>query len=395
MTSIRAERVTRRGRRGSSPAWACLLSGALALVGCGGGQPPASAAGRAGAPPAGVEAITLGESPVERTSEFVGTVKSRASTTIQPQVEGIITRIHVVSGARVAPGARLMDIDAERQQASVATLQSERAARQAALGLAKQQAERAKTLLDAGAGSQQEYDQAAAALAAASAQVTAIDEQIKQQQVELGYYRVTASTAGVVGDIPVRVGDRVTRTTVLTTIDRNAGLEAYVNVPVAQATGLRRGLPVRILGEQGAVIATYGIDFISPSVEDGMQTVLVKANVDAGRFRTDQFIRAQIVWSTQPGLTVPIVSVNRINGQYFAFVAEPGEGGATVARQRAVTVGPVVGNGYVVLGGLKAGDRLIVSGIQKVTDGAPVQVTEAIQPGASRPAAPTPAAGKS
>jgi RND family efflux transporter MFP subunit len=366
-----------------------VLAAALAVAGCGGGQPPASAAARAGAPPAAVEAVTLSAAPVERTSEFVGTVKSRASTTIQPQVEGIITRIHVASGARVAPGARLMDIDAERQQASVATLESERAARQATLGLAKQQAERAKTLLDAGAGSQQEYDQAAAALAAATAQVKAVDEQIKQQQVQLGYYRVTAPTAGVVGDIPVRVGDRVTAATVLTTIDRNAGLEVYVNVPVAQATGLRPGLPIRLLDEQGGVIATYHVGFISPSVDDGTQTVLVKANVDAGRFRTDQFVRAQIVWATQPGLTVPVVAVNRINGQYFAFVAEGGEGGATVARQRAVQLGPMVGNDYVVLGGLKAGDRLIVSGVQKVVDGAPVQVTEA-----SRPAAPTAAAKK-
>jgi RND family efflux transporter MFP subunit len=392
VTSRTDERVRRRGVDATWTA-ACVLAGALAMAGCGGGQAPANAAGRAGAPPAGVEAITLGESPVERTSEFVGTVKSRASTTIQPQVEGFITRIHVVSGARVAPGARLMDIDAERQQASVATLESERAARQATLGLAKQQAERARTLLDAGAGSQQEYDQAAAALAAATAQVKAVDEQIKQQQVQLGYYRVTAPTAGVVGDIPVRVGDRVTAATVLTTIDRNAGLEVYVNVPVTQATGLRRGLPVRILDEQGGVIATYGIDFISPSVDDGTQTVLVKANVDAGRFRADQFVRAQIVWSTQPGLTVPVVSVNRINGQYFAFVAEEGQKGA-VARQRAVQVGPVVGNDYVVLGGLKAGDRLIVSGIQKVVDGAPVQVTEASRPGTSKPGAPAAASQK-
>ena len=64
----------------------------------------------------------------------------------------------------------------------------------------------------------------------------------------------------------------------------------------------------------------------------------------------------------------------RINGQYFVFVAETGQNGGTVARQRAVQLGPVVGNDYVVLGGLKAGDHLIVSGIQKIGDGAPVQV---------------------
>jgi len=271
----------------------------------------------------------------------------------------------------------LLEIDAERQQASVATLQSQRAARQADLGLAKQQADRAKTLLDAGAGSQMEFDQAAAALAASQAQLKAVEEQIRQQQVELGYYRVTSPTAGVVGDIPVRVGDRVTPTTMLTTVDQNAGLEIYVNVPVAQATGLRPGLPLRVLDDTGKILGTYKVGFVSPSVDDQTQTVLVKADVEqSGRFRTDQFVRVQIVWSTTPGLTVPVVAVNRVNGEYFAFVAEPGPNGSTVAHQRGVRLGAVVGNAYVVESGLKVGDRLIVSGIQKIADGAPVRVTE-------------------
>jgi RND family efflux transporter MFP subunit len=376
----------RRGRRGHGAA-VCLLAGAMAAAGCGGGQ---GANARPGAPPpAAVEAVTLGNAPVERTSEFIGTVKSRRSTTIQPQVDGIIRRIAVASGARVTPGTVLVEIDAERQQASVAALQSQRAARQADLGLARQQAERAKTLLEAGAGSQQEADQAVAALAASEAQLKAIEEQIRQQQVELGYYKVTAPTGGVVGDIPVRLGDRVTPTTVLTTVDQNAGLEIYVNVPVAQATGLRPGLPMRILDDQGKTIGTYKVGFVSPSVDDQTQTVLVKADVEqSGRFRTDQFVRVQIVWSTQPGLTVPVVAVNRINGEYFAFVAEPGPNGSTVAHQRGVRVGAVSGNAYVVESGLKVGDRLIVSGIQKIVDGAPVQVTEAAPTAPAAPAAP-------
>lgn len=372
MRSISVGVGNRRTGRHGAVAW--LLAGmlAVAIEGCGGGQAPAGAA----PPPTAVEAVTLGNAPVERTSEFVGTVKSRRSTTIQPQVDGLIRRIAVVSGARVAPGAVLVEIDAERQQASVAALQSQRAARQADFGLATQQADRAKTLLDAGAGSQMEYDQAAAGLAAAEAQVKAVDEQIRQQQVELGYYKVTSPTAGVVGDIPVRVGDRVTSATMLTTVDQNAGLEIYVNIPVAQATGLKPGLPLRILDEQGKVIGTYRASFVSPSVDDAMQTVLVKADVEAGRFRTDQFVRIQVLWSTASGVTVPVVAVNRINGQYFAFVAEPGQKGGSVARQRSVTLGPVVGNAYVVESGLKAGEKLIVSGVQKIADGAPVRVTE-------------------
>jgi multidrug efflux pump subunit AcrA (membrane-fusion protein) len=151
-------RGARRGRRSLGTLSAALLAlGVLSAARCG-GQAPAAA----GPPPAlPVEAIVLGNAPVERTSEFIGTVKSRSSTTVQPQVEGIITRIAVASGARVSPGQVLIEIDAQRQQALVSTLESQRAAREAELGLARQQAERAKTLLEAGAGSARPFGSSA------------------------------------------------------------------------------------------------------------------------------------------------------------------------------------------------------------------------------------------
>ncbi len=356
-----------------------LLLLAVAAVGCGGGAeaegPAGGAGGRGGGAPAmPVEVTTLEMRPVDRIGEFVGTVRSRQSTTIQPQAEGFLTRILVKSGDRVSPGTPLFEIDAATQRAAVASLESTRAARQADVEFADQQAARATKLLEVGAMSQQEYEQALTAQKTARAQLAAVEEQIRQGQAELAYYRVTAPTAGVVGDIPVRQGDRVTRATALTTIDANTGLEVYINVPVQQAPQLRTGLPVRIVDDAGQVVATETIDFVSPSVDDATQTVLVKASLgrDGDRFRTEQFVRTQIVFSTEPGLLVPVVSALRINGQYFVFVAEPGEGGATVAHQRPVQLGRVTGNEYVVESGLSAGDRLIVSGIQKIGDGAPV-----------------------
>ncbi len=82
-------------------------------------------------------------------------------------------------------------------------------------------------------------------------------------------------------------------------------------------------------------------------------------------------MRARIVWKTTRGLTIPVTAVVRINGQFFAFVAEPAEGGL-VAKQRAITVGPIVGDAYVLLDGVKEGERLVVSGAQKLRDGVPV-----------------------
>ena len=83
------------------------------------------------------------------------------------------------------------------------------------------------------------------------------------------------------------------------------------------------------------------------------------------------------------GLVVPVTAVLRINGQYFVFVAE-GADGKLVAHQRGVKVGPIVGDTYPVLEGLKAGERLVVSGTQKLVDGAPV--AEAPAPSSQPPA---------
>jgi RND family efflux transporter MFP subunit len=320
-----------------------------------------------------VEVLKLEPKPIEQSTEYVGVIRSLHSITVQPQVEGFLTRIAVKSGDRVSRGTVLMEIDQTSQQAAVSALESTRAAREADAAFARQQAQRAKSMLDVGAGTAQEAEQASAVQKATEAQLKAIDDQIRQQRNELSYYRVTAPAAGVIGDIPVRQGDRVTRGTELTTIDDNAGLELYLSIPVQQATGLKTGLAVRLLDDNGQVITSEKVTFVSPSVDTLTQTVLAKAAVtDRTRvWRTDQMVRAQMVWRTEPGITIPIVSVMRINGQYFVFAAETTAQG-TVAKQKPVTIGPIVGNDYVLLSGLSAGDTLIVSGIQKIGDGMPV-----------------------
>ena len=108
-------------------------------------------------------------------------------------------------------------------------------------------------------------------------------------------------------------------------------------------------------------------------MDDQTQSVLVKGIVrnSDGRLRSSQFVRARIVWKTAEGLVVPVTAVVRINGQFFAFVAEDG-GGKLVARQRAIKVGPITGDAYPVLDGIKPGERIVVSGAQKLADGAPI-----------------------
>ena len=293
-----------------------------------------------------------------------------------------------------------------------------RAQKRAALEYAHTQVRRMETLFKGGAASKQQLDEAQTALAQAQADYDALGAQVQEQQVELAYYRVVAPTAGVVGDIPVRTGDRVTTSTLLTTIDQNDALEVYISVPVERAKDLRLGLPVEVLGDDGQALAKTQLYFISPQVDDQTQEVLVKAPVPNGQrgLRAAQFVRARLIWSTHPGVTVPVLAVSRINGQYFVFAAEPapaggpggpggspgaGGGGGTggpgapggaggpsgapgpamVARQRAITVGGVVGNDYVVQAGLKPGDRIVASGVQKLGDGVPIMPLPAAPPG--------------
>lgn len=325
-------------------------------------------------PPTDVQTITLTPKPVPRTSEFVATVRSLRSTTIQPQVEGIVRRIFVRSGDRVAAGAPLMQIDPEKQQASVTTWESTRVAREADVAYAKQQLDRMQKLHEAGAVSRAELEQAETAHKTALAQLTAIQSQIRESQVELQYYRVTAPAAGIVGDIAIREGDRVTTSTPITTVDAGEGMEAYINVPLERAADLRTGLTVELLDGDGKVISSNPVTFVAPRAEDATQSVLVKAMLRSvpSTIRVMQYVRARIIWSNEPALAVPVVAVNRISGQYFVYVAEQGQQGF-VARQKPITVGEVVGEDYVIQTGLKAGERVIVSNIQKIGDGAPVK----------------------
>ncbi len=354
-----------------SGALAASLASLLALGGC---STKASQNPQAGGGAMPVKVMEAKAVPVNDTSEYVATLKSRDSAVIMPQVEGQITQIFVHSGDRVSGGAPLMEIDPLKQQATVKSLESARSAQRATLALAKQQYDRAEGLSSAGVVSKQDLDQAKATLDAAQAQMDSLDSQVKEQEVQLHYYKVTAPRAGIVGDIPVRVGDRVTTATQLTTVDQPGSLEAYVYVPIERSGQLKMGLPVQIVDSTGKILADSRITFISPQVDNTTQTVLVKARIANGNdtLRQSQFIRARVVWGTHQSPEVPMLAVTRLSGQYFAFVAEPQNGGSYVAKQRPITVGQTVGNDFEVRDGIKPGDKVIISGTQFLMDGMPV-----------------------
>jgi len=361
-----------RGRKSLLLAATLLVSALGATLACSSNSAqPAHAGGPPAMPVKVQEARAV---PISDASDYVATLKSRDSAVLMPQVEGQIVQIYVHSGDRVAAGAALMEIDPLKQQATVKSQESARAAQQATLSWAKQQYQRAQGLYSAGVVSKQDLDQAKAAMDAAQAQMDALDAQVREQQVQLHYYKVVAPRSGIVGDVPVRVGDRVTTSTLLTTVDQPGSLEVYVYVPVERSPQLRMTLPVEVMDGEGRVLANTHVTFISPQVDNTTQTVLMKARVPNSNdsLRQSQFIRARVIWGTHQNPKVPILAVSRLAGQYFAFVAEPQAGGSYLAKQRPLKIGQTVGNDYEVQEGIKPGDKVIVSGTQFLLDGMPV-----------------------
>ncbi|MBZ5679556.1 MAG: efflux RND transporter periplasmic adaptor subunit [Acidobacteriia bacterium] len=360
---------------GRHPAPALLLTGLAVLATTLGCSSKATQNAQAGGPPAmPVKVQEARAVPVNDASDYVATVKSRDSAVIMPQVEGQIIQIYVHSGDRVAAGAALMEIDPLKQQATVKSQESARAAQQATLSWSKQQYERAQGLFSAGVVSKQDLDQAKAALDAAQAQMEALDSQVREQEVQLHYYKVVAPREGIVGDVPVRVGDRVTTSTQLTTVDQPGSLEVYVYVPIERSAQLKMNLPVQVVDSEGKVLVSTRVTFISPQVDNTTQTVLVKARVPNSNdaLRQSQFIRARIIWGTHQNPQVPILAVSRLAGQYFAFVAEPQNGGSYRAKQKPLKIGQTIENDYEIQDGIKPGDKVIVSGTQFLRDGDPV-----------------------
>ncbi len=353
---------------------------AMVVAGCGAKSGSVSASGEGGAEAAMPVQVQVVESkPIAETTEYLALLKSRHSATINPQVEGYITRIFVKSGDHVTAGEALLQIDPLKQEATVNSQEATRLAQESNVNLARVNLERAKKLAEAGVIAKSDLDNAQTTYDTAVAQLRSLEHQVEQQKVELRYYKVSSPMDGIVGDIPVRVGDRVIVSTLLTTVDEPGALEAYLYIPAARGRNLRLGLPVNLLDETGNVRTTSQITFISPQVDPETQTVLAKAAVpnSNANLRIAQQVRAQVVWGNASGPVAPVLAVTRINGQFFVFVAEKDPKG-TVAHQRGVKVGEIIGNDYAVLDGLKPGDHLIVSGTQFLQDGAPV--SEQIQP---------------
>jgi RND family efflux transporter MFP subunit len=322
--------------------------------------------------PVQVAPVTL--SPVPRSDTYVATIKSRRSATMQPQVDGNLVKIFVKSGDLVKAGQVLMRVDPLKQMATVQSQQATQAQKKAIYDYSQIQFERQRKLFEDGVVSRDAYDQATQAYQNAKADYEANAALTDTQKQQLAYYDIRAPFTGIVGDIPVHLGDYVSTTTLLTTVDENADLEAYIYIPTERAGLVRQGLPVEILDTAGKTLIKSKISFLSPQVDNGLQSILAKAEIPrtADLLRNQQLVNARVTWSTTPAPVVPVLAVSLVGGQTFVYLAAP-KGDGYIAHQVPVMLGETVGNTYPVISGLKPGDKVITSGLQFLQEGAPVK----------------------
>ncbi|UBF27118.1 efflux RND transporter periplasmic adaptor subunit [Kovacikia minuta CCNUW1] len=387
--------------------------------------------------------------PIDDSSDYAASLDSRQSITLQPRVAGQVSAIYVRAGDRVEAGQQILQIDSDAQRAQVASrtaaadtaaaevdsaradvdnaidnlkaLQARRASAQANVQLNQREYERYQELYKQGAESRQTLDQRLNAIQTAQAALQQADADIRAQQstiararsqvvrnqralqqaqatvnegaAELGFYSITAPFTGIVGNIPVKVGDFVDTSTQLLNLTQNRQLEIQIQIPLERASQLRRGLPVKLLDQQDKVLQSGQISFIAPNVDPSTQSVQVKAifpNV-GNQLRSSQFIRARVIWNTRPGVLVPTSAISRLGGKNFIFVAAPfkdsgckepakSEFGGPVkvepdqltAAQKPIQLGKIVGNDQEVLEGLSGRDRIVTSGILQLQNCAPI-----------------------
>jgi RND family efflux transporter MFP subunit len=363
-----------------------------------------------------VEQILAGQGDTVTTGAPILQLRpERSQASAQAASAGVATQRATLANSQT--GVKAAEAEVARRAADIQRLQAELRSRHADLKLAQVNYNRAQTLVAEGAVAQQSLDErtqqidaAIAArdaaiqslqvarkdLAAAQAQLVGSQATVRQNesqlqrtqaelavQVEdLNYNRVVAPIVGIVGDIPIRVGDYVNVGDTLTSVIQNDELDLRISVPIARQAQLRNGLTVELLDpNSGKRISSGRLNFIAPQVNTQEQSILTKArfpNRDR-RLRDGQFVRARLIWNQRPGILVPTVAVSRVGAQDFVFVAETESKDSKsrqVARQKPVKLGTTQGQQYQVISGIKSGDQLITSGIQSLTDGATIQLTQ-------------------
>ncbi len=368
------------------PTAALLLSTTTILCACGAKPPQQNAP-----PPTEVGVVTLTTQPVPLVRELPGRIGASLIAEVRPQVSGIIKQRLYQEGSQVRAGQALYQLDDALYRAALNTARAALASAQATVTAARQRARRSTELARTGTISAQENEANAAALGQAEAEVAAAEAELAAAEVRLGYSRITAPINGRIGRSSVTQGALVTanQDAALATIQQLDPI--YVDLTQSSTEWLRLqrdltsgklerdgALQVRIVLEDGTPYPHTGqLQFSEVSVDPGTGSYALRVVIANPEklLLPGMYVRALLDVGVRPqGLLAPQQGITRdAKGNAVAMMVND-EG---KVEARTVRVTRTVGDQWLVEDGLEAGDRLIVSGLQKIKPGAPVTAVPA------------------
>ena len=373
--------------RHSTQSLLLLLIASVLLSACG-QQQAGSAQADGQQPPPQAGFITVEEKPFTLVNELPGRTSPYQVAEVRPQVTGLIEERLFEEGETVEAGQALYRIDAKRYQATLASAQAELANARANRDKARLTANRYESLIGNGAISQQTLDEARTTLSAGNAQVAAAEAAVESARIDLDYTTIRAPIDGRIGRSSVTAGALVTanQTTALATIrqldpiyvDLTQSYEELSRLRSAMASGKLETVgegqaSVSLAQQDGTAYPHEGtLQFSEFAVGEGTGSVTLRALVPNpdGALLPGMFVRARLPQAERDNaILVPQKGISREpSGQATALVITED----STVEKRNVTTEKAVGNQWLISDGLKAGDRLIVDGLQKIRAGSPV-----------------------
>ncbi|ECY2251139.1 multidrug efflux RND transporter periplasmic adaptor subunit AcrA [Salmonella enterica] len=373
--------------RGLTPlAVVLMLSGSLALTGCDDKQ---DQQGGQQMPEVGV--VTLKTEPLQITTELPGRTVAYRIAEVRPQVSGIILKRNFVEGSDIEAGVSLYQIDPATYQATYDSAKGDLAKAQAAANIAELTVKRYQKLLGTQYISKQEYDQALADAQQATAAVVAAKAAVETARINLAYTKVTSPISGRIGKSSVTEGALVQngQASALATVQQLDPIYVDVTQPSNDFLRLKQELANGSLKQENGkakvdLVTSDGIkfpqsgtlEFSDVTVDQTTGSITLRAifpNPDH-TLLPGMFVRARLQEGTKPAaLLVPQQGVTRTpRGDATVLVV----GADNKVETRQIVASQAIGDKWLVTDGLKAGDRVVVSGLQKVRPGAQVKVQE-------------------
>lgn len=348
-----------------------------ALPACGHKSPP---------PPAPeVSVLTVRPGPATFSEDYVAQTEAVNTVEIRPRVGGVLEKQLPIEGERVKAGELLFVIDPQPYIEALAESRASLAQAEASLEQSQRDLGRARSLSEIDAVSQQELDATVAKNKANVASVASGQAAVKTAQLNLGYTNIASPIDGVMGRAQLRVGGlAVANSTLLTTVYETGRMYVNLSISEQRLLTLQRQLgrapsqntkdppPFRLFLADGSEYPLAPkLNFIDPAVDSRTGTLAIRlevANPD-GLLHAGEFARVQVATLQEPNaIVLPQRAIQDLQGKNYVWVV----GADGKVRQQDVTMGPRIGENWLVERGLKAGDHVVIDGVQRLKPGVPV-----------------------